>query len=248
MIDINAVFPDSKIRFVPDTHTYFVGDRQLASVSSIVKSLVPPFDRERISARSAAKKGVSQESLLAEWDKKAELAREKGTRVHAYIDDFLAGVQDPVLLAVNEKLPEMIAFEYAWNSICGRLDAKVVAKEKIVWSESLGVAGRMDLVLEVDHNGLNSREACIFDWKTGKFAVTNPYEKLLPPFQDIDNCELGVYSIQTSLYRLILEGGGVFVGPAYLCNLSEHGTFHLYRTIDLRERVGEWLKRKNQWT
>lgn len=230
------------IRFVPETHTYYLGDRQLTSVTTVIKTVVPEFDRERISRTSAAKKGVSQAELLEEWDRKAQAALVKGTRVHAYAEDVIDGVYDPILSAVNERFPEMDAFDRAWAMFREKLNARVIAKETIVADAALGVAGRVDVILGVTVNGAEMR-AC-WDWKTGKFETTNRWEKLRPPFQDLDNCSLNVYSLQTSLYRLMLERKGDAVyGPSYLVHLSDTGEFRVYRGLDLRERVREWLEK-----
>lgn len=234
------VQPVQTIRFDAATHTYWLGERRLESVTTVIKSLVPPFDRDRISARSATKKGVSQAEILEEWDRKGQIAREKGTNVHAYIEDVINGVQDDVLGSLNQKLPEMVAFDAAWVAIREKLKATVRKKEYIVWDAELGVAGRIDLLLDVELSG--QKAACLLDWKTGKFEVNNIYERLYPPFSGFDSCELSIYSLQTSLYRVLLKSMGVETAEAYLIHLNGDGTYRAYRALDLRDRVAAWAK------
>jgi hypothetical protein len=230
-----------EIQFDAATHTYWLGNRKLESVTTVIKELVPPFDRERISAKTAKKRGVSQEELLAEWDRKGQAGRDRGTKVHAYIEDVLNGKKDELLAAFNDTLPEFVAFDAAWRSMQQKLQAGVRAKETRVWHEELGLAGTVDLLLNVVLPNKNC-DTIVVDWKTGDFQTTNRYERLLAPFEDLDNCELHVYSLQTSLYRVLLERRGISTHEAYLVHLSGTGAYHGFRALDLRERVTEWAK------
>lgn len=231
---------EPEVTFDPADHSYRIDGRRVPSVTALVKSVVPPFDRDRVAANTARKRGESAAAVLAEWDAKAAAGLEKGTRVHAYIEDVMAGTADPVLAAVNEKLPEMAAFDAAWASIREKLGAAVAGREQVVASPSLGVAGRVDALLRLQLPGGKSAR-CVFDWKTGKFSDRNPFENLLPPWSDLPNSELHVYSLQTSLYRLILEEGGQAYDHCYLVHLSERGTYHVYRSLDFRDRLRAWV-------
>jgi len=227
----------SQITFDNKTHTYKYGNQVLLSVTSVIDRLKPPFDRDGISLRLAEKEGRDQADILKEWERSGEESRDKGTRVHAYIEDVLDNKVDPTMRAVNDRVLEMDAFDEAWRRMTKNLNAKVIEKEKIVGDIDFGVAGRCDAILEF--GGL----PCIFDWKTGKkFDESNPYERLLPPFDSDDNCHLNAYSIQVSMYRLIIERNtDVKMGDPYLLHLRSNGTFHLYRAKDYREKLAAWL-------
>jgi hypothetical protein len=231
----------NEVIFNQADHSYWLDGRRLESVTTVVKSVVPPFDRDKVAECVATRRGIPVESVLSEWDAKSAVALEKGTRVHAYVEDVIAGVDDPVLSAVNEKLPEMLAFDLAWRSLRERLNVQVVGREQIVASAALGIAGRVDAILKLALPD-GTPAMCIFDWKTGKVSDRNPFESLLKPFADLPNSELHVYSLQTSLYRLILEEGGESYHHSYLVHLSEHGTYRAYRSIDYRERLREWKR------
>lgn len=231
-----------EIRFVPENHSYWIGDKCLESVTTLIKSLSKPFDRERISKYSAVKAGVSQDEILEQWEKKAEIGRERGTMVHSYIDDVFEDKHDILLSQMNVKIPEMTAFDNAWAAFRERLRAKVSRREFIVGSSELGVAGRIDVILQILLSDGEERN-CLFDWKTGKFERSNRFEKLLAPFDDQDDCELVKYSLQLSMYRLILEKSGIEkqLGDSYLVHLKSDGTFFIHRAIDYRDRLHSWL-------
>lgn len=228
----------SQITFDNRTHTYRLGSQILLSVTSLIDRLKPPFDRDGISARLAEKEGRDQAEILKEWERSGEESRDKGTRVHSYIEDVIDGKIDQAMRTINDRIPEMDAFDEAWRRMVAGLNVKVVEKEMIVGDSDFGVAGRCDAIMEF------GGQPCIFDWKTGKkFDESNPYEKLFAPFESEDNCHLNAYSIQVSLYRLMIERNtSMKMGDPYLLHLRNNGTFHLYRAKDYRARIEAWLK------
>jgi ATP-dependent exoDNAse (exonuclease V) beta subunit len=233
------------IRFVASDHSYWIGDIRLDSVTTLVKSITPEFDREKILAHCAKKEGVSEEEIVSQWERKAEQGREKGTMVHSYIEDVLDGKHDILLSEMNVKIPEMRAFDSAWMAFTSRLKAKVRSKEAVVGDAGLRVAGRLDLLLDVIAEGIE--ETCLMDWKTGKFQRDNRFAKLLPPFDDLDDCEYEKYSLQLSTYRLLLDVGQpeIRCKNGYLVHLKSDGTFFIHRAKDYRERVHQWLKARS---
>lgn len=224
-------------------HGYRIGDKSLMSVTTLIKKLVPEFDKNYVSRMVAERDGISVEEVLRQWEEKGAKSRDKGTRLHQYAEDTVSGVIDPILRLVNDRFGEMDAFEAAWTNMRAKLSAKLVKKEVVVGDIELGVAGRVDLIISVSVPNHLKPVKCIFDWKTGKFRTDNQYENLLPPFDRYANCELVVYSLQLSLYRLILERNSpkdVF-GDSYLVHLRDDGLYNLHRAIDFRPQLSNWL-------
>lgn len=226
-------------------HTYELNGIKLDSVTTLIKSLCKPFDSETISQRMADRSGTTKEEILSEWKKKADDSLEKGTAVHSYIDDVFSGESDPVLNELNVKTPEMLAFDSLWDSLQTKFDAKLVSRESIVGCSELRIAGRYDAL--VDMNVFGSRVKCLFDWKTGRFRKSNPFQKLLAPFVDQDDCELVKYSIQLSMYRMLLEKTHPedTYGMSYIAHLRSDGTHYLHRVIDYRGRISMWLNNRS---
>lgn len=228
----------SQIIFDKERHTYTLDGQELPSVTKTVNKLKPIFDRNYWGEKKAIEQGVSTETVLKEWDSKSKASQKRGTKVHEYIAGLLRGktaeVVDP-FLAMNNLLPEMAAFKRWWEQAL----VKVVQVEWIIGEAHLGVAGTMDALLYSAETQLNH----VFDWKTGgKFGVANRFQKLLPPFDDLDDCELNVYSLQTSLYRLIVQRNTELeIGDSYILHLSESGDFYVHKAIDLRSRLADWL-------
>lgn len=230
----------SKIKFNKEYHTYTLDGKQLPSVTKLIGQLKLPFDRHGIAARSAAKEGVSVETILARWDAEAEVGRWRGNQVHDYIEQVLRGVALPAdnpFLALNQKLPEIDAFNNCWKLIRPLVHVEEI--EWVVGDRDLAVAGTCDTVLYNQTTGFYH----IWDWKTGKrFNLGNQFENLLEPFADLENCELCVYSLQTSLYRLIIERNtDLNLGDSYIVHLSREGKYQIHKAEDLRARLAAWL-------
>lgn len=240
--------PHPEISFDAASHTYahIPTGRALLSVTTALRMIKPPFDREGISLRMAAKTGRSQEEILAEWEANSISAMNKGQAVHAYAEDVLSELNTPVEEAGNRTILEMAAFKRAWGEMQNDLKAEVMANEMTVGCPELGVAGRVDRVARLTFGDKPTLH--IFDWKTGKrFNSTNNFgERLLPPFHDLDNCELQIYSLQTSIYRLLIERTFGKLGDAFLVHLANDGSYRFIRARDHRARCEQWLKSINK--
>jgi hypothetical protein len=110
--------------------------------------------------------------------------------------------------------------------------------ESIVGNLEWKIAGTMDALLLSDKTTRHH----VFDWKTGKeFRFINQYsELLLPPFDDLQNCEHVVYSLQTSIYRALVEREGIDCGDSWIVHVTADKATP-YRATDYRERVLQWL-------
>lgn len=232
------------IKFDPEAHRYTYRDRDLTSVTRIVKRLKPAFDREGVAQKKARETGKSVGDILTEWDAKGEAGRERGRRVHQYIERVLRGQTpngfDPIQ-ALNERLPEMDGFDILWSRMQGMLQPRVERIEWVIGDPGLGegVAGTLDTLL----TSTLHHESNIWDWKTGKFYFDNPFDKLLPPFNDLSASEFNEYSLQTSLYRLIVERcTGRELGNSQIVHLSSSGAYQIHTALDLRARLLDWLQ------
>lgn len=228
-------------------YTHAPTGRQLTAVTKLVDTLVPAFDRDGISARVAARDGITQAEVIAAWEAKGDAGRTKGEAVHAYAEEVFAGTVCPIAEAVNiANTPEIAAFKKMWTEIQATLGARLIAKEMLAGDADLGIATHIDAIMALTAYGRT--RVSVFDWKSGKFTTSNRFEKMLPPFSDCDNSHLTKYSLQVSMERLCLErnvppgaGSGVEFGDGFLVHLRPDGTWHMYRAADYRERLVEWL-------
>lgn len=233
----------NQIVFDAERHKYFYGDQELISVTRKIKEIEPPFDREAAAQRVAEREGKQPVTVILEWEQKAERGRQLGNAVHEHICKTLIegknGLQMPLdpFLLLNTELPEISAF----NDLLQKLMAKILwSKEHVEWvvgDHRLGIAGTLDCIFY----SLETHHYHLWDWKTGKFDLTNRFANLLPPFDHLENSHFNRYSLQASLYRLIVElNTSLDMGDSYLVHLTPNGA-EVHRAIDLREKIVDWL-------
>lgn len=216
-------FTQIQIKFNPENHSYTYRCVPLTSVTSLCKLLEPPFDRDGISQRVAAKQGRPVADILAEWDAKGQASCELDSQVHEYIRFILVGQAPPrdPITSINSIVPEMKAFDAFWRE--ARTTMSVREVEWVIGDAAWGLAGTVDALVYHRETG----KFHLFDWKTGKLAHTNDFSRLRPPFDDLDAAELQKYSLQLGLYRLILERNADLpapLGDSYLVHLTPYGS------------------------
>jgi ATP-dependent exoDNAse (exonuclease V) beta subunit len=190
-----------------------------------------PFDKGAISAKVAAREGRPVGEVLAEWKQKSHVAVEAGKRLHTVAEGVLKGNAATVQQAEVSAVAAWRRFWYA-----ARSHMNVVKCEEILFDKDFWIAGTLDALLY----SLKTKQNHVFDWKTGKFEVENRWgETLLAPFDDQPATHLVEYSLQVSLYRLMLERAGVPCGDSWLVHCAEQATPH--RAIDFRGRLEKWL-------
>lgn len=233
------------VKFQEEGHKYwFEGkpEKKLVSVTSIVGKLHKPFDKEGCAARQAAKWGKTKEEIIAEWDREAAFACDKGTLTHRYMEYNLSGKTFDIPLNLNR--PEIVRAFQDLKPVCDAFMQNLLKTMTPVCSElQVGVydwslVGTIDQLF-LDENG----DLWIYDWKTNKkFTDSNEWENLLWPFGNWPNSSLAGYSIQLRLYQKIIEHvTGLKVKGCRLVWFSPQGE-RVYDCIEFTDEVDQLLK------
>ena len=244
-----SYFQDPNFRFDENSHTYTYLDpttqkpvQQFTSVTGFISQFKEKFDSEFWAKKKAQSTGKTKNEILNEWRETSEVAMDLGTLVHKWIEDFYAGLA-PELPTHPEVLARVLKFKELHAERLHKLSA--VQQEFRIFSRKWGLAGTMDALFSM------GSDYYIGDWKTNKKFTTDEdskgrYKKLLYPFEDLWDNSLNGYSIQLSLYRLILqEEAGFKTKGAFLCWIGPEVKPKLYKTVDLRERLYEYLQKNN---
>ena len=238
------VFKDRNFTFDEGSHTYKYDAVKYDSVTTFLKTFKVPFDREYWSKRKAEERGVEVSVVLNEWQEKADVANSLGTRVHKWIEDFWSGnapevPEDESVRSRVDKFMEMYD---------KRLNVLMPLKSELkIFSRKWRLAGTIDQPFLFWAEAENMPFLIIGDWKTnGEFRDDNHpkgrYKKLLRPFSHLYENHHNDYSIQISLYRLILEEeANIQTQDGFLCHIGPDGPAKLYRTKDLREPLRAYL-------
>lgn len=205
----------SYVTLKKDTHQYFSADgEEYRSVSKCLGLIKEEFDREGISRNmakgKAAQLGISvdraQEMILAEWESKKDNASDIGNHIHDNLEAyFTIGKCDSDVMPAALSIMDLVK------------DHHRVYPEQVVYSKRHKIAGMIDLPTARTRS--KSSPIDIFDYKTnvekgieldtrqiknGKF-VKFFSQFLLPPVDHLEACNFNIYSLQMSLYGVMVE-------------------------------------------
>lgn len=236
-------FKDPLFFFDPDSHTYTYDGEKFDSVTTFLKGFKDPFNTDYWSQKKAEERGITQEEILKEWKNKADTATGLGTEVHEWIEDFLSGRNPELPQNIESKNRCSRFFEFYNKNLT---DFIPLESELRVFSKKWRIAGTIDQPFLFYDKKLDKVLTVIGDWKTNKvFKDDNHskgrYKKLLRPFNNLWENHHNEYSIQISLYRLILEEAGISTHSGFLCHIGPDSPIKLYPAKDLRESLRFYL-------
>ncbi len=248
-------FRDPNFVFNEEAHTYNYMNpetgrsvQKFMSVTQFLSQFKKPFDSEMIAAmvaKSRTRKGdpTTKAQVLLEWKEISDTALILGTNVHKWIEDYYNGDNPPT--PVNEREQERV------NKFLALHQEKLskftpVYQEFRVFSRKWGIAGTLDILFFLNNLFY------VGDWKTNKKFTTDAdaegrKQKMQYPFQDLWDNSLNGYSVQLSLYRLILKEEADFdTAGGFLVWIGPNGKPEMHKIVDLRDRLRVFLEKNNQ--
>lgn len=227
-------YDDPNFVFDPIKHKYTYQGKHFISVTQFISRFHKQFDQDYWSKKKAEEAGVEQSEILEQWQILNDRANFIGTSTHNWIENYFNRLyQDlPTDLDVIDRINK-------FNKIYATHLHKLVPIkfEQRIFSKIWAIAGMIDSIF------LYKDKIVILDWKTNKkFETHNSFgEKLLEPFQDYDKCHLNEYSIQISLYSLILKEIGIDVKVGYLVYIGPSGDAEIHKCHDFTKILEDYL-------
>lgn len=230
------VFNDPDFIFDPIEHRYTYKGQGLTSSTQFTGRFHEEFNEDYHSARKADQLGVSQQEILDQWEKTRNYANELGTTTHEWIENYFNRIWTP--LPENEELITRInKFNLAhlkWLNVL-----TPIVMELRVFSKKYPLAGTIDAIFTYNDKIL------ILDWKTNKEFKKDGnrcFGNLLHPFSDLADNHLNKYSIQLSLYKMMLAEHGIDVSACYLLHIGPgFQPAEMYRAKDLTDVLNSFL-------
>jgi hypothetical protein len=236
-------FEDPDFSFDEGLHVYKFKGQKFDSVTTFLKKFKTPFDKKYWAEKKARERGISVDEIYSEWDGKGQTANNLGTRVHKWIEDFWCGLS-PVL-PDDDCLDRVNKFLRIHER---KLKFLVPIRSELrVFSKKWKLAGTIDQLFLFWDKEKEKAILVIGDWKTnGDFKSDDHpkgrYKKLLRPFSGLYENHHNEYSIQISLYRLILEDEmGIETESGFLCHIGPDDEAKIYPAKDLREPLRAYL-------
>lgn len=194
------------IRFYSEPHTYHLGNRELISVSHIIKKFHPKKDWNIIATKYAKKNGETSQYWLDKWADKAKKSTDIGTLYHEIREENLINTENPEFFGVKCKILSCSTLEGVKYSIpISNLPYNTVFPELIISDVEAGVCGQSDKVVTTDTH------IHVLDYKTDKEIAFKGYsnqwkpsEKYLYPVSHLDVCNGNDYSLKMSMYMYMI--------------------------------------------
>lgn len=216
---------DKKVVFKSENHTYYLGDKRLTSVTSLLSEYKNEFDSDFFSKKIAKRDGKTQQEVLDEWSFKAKKSCDIGTNIHKIFEDYFLNnysiiddeykfdieCQDPLyFLDQNKKVKVALKFINDFFKTKRLIPYK---SEYIVYNEK--IAGQVDMICK-DAKG----NFYILDFKTNSEIQTYSYgKKMTGVLSNIDDCSYWHYTLQLSIYKALLKK--INVSKIFLVHITD---------------------------
>jgi ATP-dependent exoDNAse (exonuclease V) beta subunit len=199
---LNSNSKDKDISFIEEGHVYNVNGKVFISVTTVIHKFFPHFNADKViynmmrnpKFKTGPYAKMTPTQIKDKWEHDREEAANLGTLMHNDIELFINGE--------TPKNPDSVEFKYFMEFYHEVIEGnyKPYRTEWMIYSSN-GIAGSIDCVLINEYN-----ELILLDWKRSKeIKMSNPYEKGIGPFKNLDNCNYNHYTLQLNIYRHILE-------------------------------------------
>lgn len=243
-------FLDPNFVFNEASHTYTYLDpstkkpvQTFTSVTGFLSQFKPEFNSELIAKQVAKRRGVHHSAVLNEWKQISDTALDLGTRLHKWIEDFYNGLNPALPTNDDTLLERVLSFKALHESTLHKFTP--VRQEFRVFSRKWGIAGTIDAIKKLNQSYY------VGDWKSNKKFTNDDHpegrrQKLLYPFDDMWDNSINGYSIQLSLYRLILqEEAGFLTNGGFLVWIGPSSKPEMHKIVDLRDRLYNFLQKND---
>lgn len=232
------------VKFEIEGHSYLINGKVGKSVTTLLKNYLKPFDRDYWADIKAKQQGITVESILSQWDFSSALSKVKGSVVHSFIESNFTNSE---FIYPEDSIIKMFGYDAIQdsfnlitpvvNKFINDISEKMfpVASEFIVGDKDYLVGGTID---QLFYNK-KSNQLEIWDWKTNKEIRTSSRYSHLAPLSHISDSELDHYSLQLSLYKVLLEKNtGLILGNSYLVWFNENcSDYSIFKAKDYSEEA-----------
>ena len=252
------------LQFFEEGHKYLLHGKSLCSVSGIGHRYIRfPFDEAKQAARYAERHGETAEYWIQQWRQNSFRATTLGTKTHEFGESLgylRAGHPELIRPSVRNQYMEQYNYlapihpkEEAIVRFMNDMPRSMhlVLNEAMVYSGKNPVAernlkeqicGTFDMLYYYDGEGDSSKAGfVILDYKTNA-SLESEYNRrfgrtLLPPFSNMIEEDLSLYTIQLSLYALMLQDIGLPVIDRRIVWLNADGEYQIISVPDISETL-----------
>lgn len=189
----------------PIEHVYIhrkTGEK-FKSVTTVLSMLEPHFPAEEVALaisrqadedRKPEYRGMTQQQILAEWERINREANEYGTEIHEILERYLLAGR--IYIPKNDYEREIITKYQKVDKMTGTL-----YPETVLFSQKYSIAGMCDLIEDFG-DYFN-----VWDNKTNKKInyISQYGHWLNKPVTHLSDCQYNIYSLQMSIYAYLYQ-------------------------------------------
>jgi len=230
----------NKLKYYDKPHKYFVDNKELVSVTTLIHKYQEDFDSEYWSKYKANEFNLKQKDILRAWSFINKKGTIKGSIIHDYAENlFLNKIFEyPKKTILNEFGFDPILKEYEitkkhvdkfYDDSYNKLIP--IKTELVVYDIESMIGGMVDMLFY----NVKAKEFQLYDWKTNKeFTYNNPKKHLLDELSILENCDLNLYSLQLELYKQIIKKHiNINLGKSYVVWFSHrNNNYEIIETKD----------------
>jgi hypothetical protein len=247
VMDRLSIFGEYK--YYDEPHVYTCNGVDVGkSVTGLIHAYETPFDSKYWLAKKSAERGITEAELKKEWDYKAKVSTVKGTMGHDFIENFLSNkimrretemiFSQPIFESTDPVTEKLDIIENMMGNFCVESKPTLIPikSEFVIGDPEYDTAGMLD---QLFYNR-KTKMLHIWDWKTNKeIRSSNRFQSLVAPLQHLEQCELVIYSLQTSIYRHIIEKRtGIQLGDSWIgWFFEENDGPKFFKCHDLRKEA-----------
>ena len=254
------------LEFYSEGHRYLLHGKSLPSVSNVAHRFVKePFDEQLQAMRYAERHGKTPEHWVQHWRQNSFRATRLGTKTHAYAESLgylRVGMPERICPSIRAQylseynyLAPIHPKEEAALKFMNDMPSSMhlVLNEAMVYSgknscheKNLNeqLAGTFDMLYYSDGSNGKPPGFVILDYKTNS-KLANEYNRkcgkmLREPFNCMTEEDFSLYTIQLSLYALMLEDIGIPIMARCIVWLRD-GDYQIIPVEDLSEKLRQTL-------
>jgi len=240
----------NKFKFREDIHKYYCnGVEMRTSVTRFIEQFEKPFRLEYWAEKKAKEENIPTEEMLERWASKGRISQILGTAIHGSIELLFNNKlfsfneteiknqckteEEYQIVLENYNKIKPIVDQYYSDAASTLIPVRL---EMVVGDEELGIAGCLDGLFW----NKKTRALEIFDYKSNeKFKTANKYQKLIHPFDKLEQTSFNIYSIQLSIYKYFIEQHtGLSIGACWAVHFDRTQLkYEFYRCLDLTKEV-----------
>jgi len=240
---------DKRIRFVDETHTYYIDGSCSGYISSttLVHTLFEKFDADKVIKKMRASrnwykspyKGMTNEDIKNKWETNRDLAASSGTEMHLQLENYYNSIEH------EKNSKEFKMFEEYVKDHSSLIPYRT---EWVIFDQDSKVSGSIDMVYS-RKNEKGETEYIIADWKRSKeIKKGNIYQSGIDEYtHKLEDCNYIHYSIQLGIYKYILERNyDIKISETFIVVLHPNQTEYLkIHTEDMDKTVKNIMRRRS---